>query len=284
MISGPGERDAGPHPVSAPLFHVFIERARATTPGAGRELARAIAARYGLPAEELEKRFAMGRFRVKGNVDRATADSYAADLESLGAVCTVVPAGATPLPAPTAMPMSLSGAQRVAAPPAPAAPSPPAAPPAPPAPPAFQDLGALSGEMPLTLATLDGASEDDARTSKNGIPLAASFGPPAEDSGRGSSRDIPLAASFGPPVDDGGRSSSRNLAAEVAEAHARSGSRPAAPDLGLFDPFAPPEMQTEEAELVLAVERRPKQSAPPPGTVAAEPAPAPEREIGRAHV
>jgi hypothetical protein len=84
--------------VTDPLFHVFIERARSTAPGAAAELARAIAARYGIPAAELEKRFAMGRFRVKGNVDRATADSYLADLASLGAVCTIVAANAAAPP------------------------------------------------------------------------------------------------------------------------------------------------------------------------------------------
>lgn len=256
--------------MSEPLFHVFIERARSTAPTAGRDLARAIAARYGIPAEELEKRFAMGRFRVKGNVDRATADSYAADLASLGAVCSVVGAGATPLPVATGQAMTLPGAQRM---------SPPAAAPAPVASP-VQDLGALTGEMPLTLATLDGASEEDARASRK-IPVSASFGPPDSEPGRQSSKNIALPASFGPPADpEPARQSSKNIAlpasfgppADEEPAQARSASRKvAAAEPVLFDPFAPPEMQSEEQELVLAVERKPKQSAaPPPATVAAE--------------
>ncbi|MBK7077436.1 MAG: hypothetical protein IPH44_34600 [Myxococcales bacterium] len=256
--------------MSEPLFHVFIERARSTAPTAGRDLARAIAARYGIPGEELEKRFAMGRFRVKGNVDRATADSYAADLASLGAVCTVVAAGATPAPVATAQAMTLPGAQRV---------SPPAAAPSPSMP--VQDLGALTGEMPLTLSTLDGASEEDARASRK-IPLAASFGPPDSEPGRQSSKNIALPASFGPPADpEPARQSSKNIALPASfgpppdeePAQARSASRKVAAvaEPALFDPFAPPEMQSEEQELVLAVERKPKQSAaPPPATVAAE--------------
>ncbi|MBL8620393.1 MAG: hypothetical protein JNK64_03790 [Myxococcales bacterium] len=254
--------------MSEPLFHVFIERARSTAPTAGRDLARAIAARYGIPAEELEKRFAMGRFRVKGNVDRATADSYAADLASLGAVCTVVAAGATPPPVATGQAMTLPGAQRVSPPPV-AAPAVP-----------VQDLGALTGEMPLTLSTLDGASEEDARASRK-IPVSASFGPPDSEPGRQSSKNIALPASFGPPADpEPARQSSKNIALPASfgpppdeePAQARSASRKvAAAEPVLFDPFAPPEMQSEEQELVLAVERKPKQSAaPPPATVAAE--------------
>ncbi len=284
MISGPARGIAGGPSVSEPLFHVFIERARATTPTAGRDLAQAIAARYGIPAEDLEKRFAMGRFRVKGNVDRATADSYAADLASLGAVCTVVAAGATPAPVPTAQAMTLPGGQRVATPP-PAAPPrvapKPAPPPAAPAMP-VQDLGALTGEMPLTLSTLDGASEDDARASRK-IPLSASFGPPADtDPGRQSSKNIALPASFGPPADvEPARQSSKNIALPASfgpppddePAHARSASRKvAAAEPALFDPFAPPEMQSEEQELVLAVERKPKKSAAPPPEELAAPA------------
>ncbi|MBK9035443.1 MAG: hypothetical protein IPL61_30000 [Myxococcales bacterium] len=276
------------------LFHVFIERARSSAPGAGAELARAIAARYGIPAAELEKRFAAGRFRVKGNVDRATAESYAADLASMGAVCSVVSASAPPPAA--AQAMTLPSAHRVAA----AAVAAPVAPP----PSAVQDLGALTGEMPLTLSTIDGASEDEARASRN-TPLPGSFGP--ADGGRSSAHDM-LAASFGPPVestDPGRTSKSTGLPASFgppAEVdHARSSSRKIATagaadvaPIETFDPFAPPEMQSDEPELTLAVERKPRQSkapsvapparveVPPPPTarhtMADDPAPRERRE------
>ncbi|MEZ4401474.1 MAG: hypothetical protein R3B06_15725 [Kofleriaceae bacterium] len=222
--------------MTTPLFHVFIEGARSTAPGASGELARAIAARYGLPAAELEKRFAMGRFRVKGNVERATAESYAADLASLGAVVAVVPAAAPP---PTMVPaVTLPSAARMA-PPARSAPEGGGG---------MADLGALSGEVPLTLSTLDGA--DDASASRS-LPLPASFGPPDDAHGRSSSRDLGLPASFGPADDEppATRSSSRDLAAAAAAA--------------AYDPFAPPESQTDAPELVLAVERPARRSAPP---------------------
>lgn len=235
-----------------PLFHVFIERARSTAPGAAAELARAIAARYGIPAAELEKRFAMGRFRVKGNVDRATADSYAADLASLGAVCTITAAAAVAAPAPAAAPppvMTLPAQHRV---------------PAPPPPRVIEDsLGALSGEQPLTLSTLDGASEDEARSSRK-ISVAP------REAAHAASRDAALPASFGPPSEpsdpgrDPGRASSRKIAAPIDFVDSAS-----------FDPFAPPELQSESAELTLAVERKPRVSSAPPAEPEVAPTAAP---------
>ncbi|HVV88566.1 MAG TPA: hypothetical protein VHE35_36230, partial [Kofleriaceae bacterium] len=73
------------------LFNVVIEHPRAPGPEAVATLAQAIAARYGIPAADLERRIARGRFRVKSKVDRSTADTYAADLTRLGAVCVVLP-------------------------------------------------------------------------------------------------------------------------------------------------------------------------------------------------
>ena len=78
--------------MAEPLFNVVIERPRSPAPDAAAALAAAISARYGIPAADLERRIARGQFRVKSRVDRATADTYAADLVRLGAVCAVVPA------------------------------------------------------------------------------------------------------------------------------------------------------------------------------------------------
>jgi hypothetical protein len=83
-------------------YHVFVERAQSATPDAVERLATAIAARYGLSAEQIRARLAIGRLRVKQNVDRQTAAAFVADLETLGAVCSMEeasadhPAGAAP--------------------------------------------------------------------------------------------------------------------------------------------------------------------------------------------
>lgn len=67
------------------VFHVYVEGVAGTGPDALRQLSVAMASRYGLPAEELHARLARGRFRVKANVDHATANLYARDLEAIGA-------------------------------------------------------------------------------------------------------------------------------------------------------------------------------------------------------
>lgn len=86
------------------LLNVYVEGARDPSVEGRRRVAAQIAARYDLPIADLEKRLAQGRFRVKANVDEATANAFVADLESLGARCSVVAAGrymtATPPPAP----------------------------------------------------------------------------------------------------------------------------------------------------------------------------------------
>ena len=74
------------------MFHVYVEGVTGTAPDAVRALSDAMAERYGLPAGELYARLAKGRFRVKANVDLATADTYARDLEAIGARVRVEPA------------------------------------------------------------------------------------------------------------------------------------------------------------------------------------------------
>lgn len=68
-----------------PAFHVFVDGPVDASPNATTRLAEAMAKRYGLPSSELSTRLARGRFRVKSNVDRATADAYVKDLTALGA-------------------------------------------------------------------------------------------------------------------------------------------------------------------------------------------------------
>lgn len=91
------------------MFHVFVEGAADESPDGAARLAEAIANHYGLPVDQLRQRIDAGRFRVKGNVDQATADTYVRDLERLGARCSIEPAEtspsrATPLPFPAVRP------------------------------------------------------------------------------------------------------------------------------------------------------------------------------------
>src|SRR5690348_11502692 len=91
-------------------FHVFVEGATDSTPGGIERLAEAIGRHYGLPAADFLGRLQKGRFRVKSNTDRETADTYVRDLERLGAVCTIEEANAansqrtTPIPFPAVRP------------------------------------------------------------------------------------------------------------------------------------------------------------------------------------
>src|SRR5258708_3893439 len=71
------------------MFHVFVEGPVEPGPDAMRRLAESMQLRYGLPASELVQRMSKGRFRVKGNIDSATATIYRRDLEAIGARVTV---------------------------------------------------------------------------------------------------------------------------------------------------------------------------------------------------
>lgn len=82
------------------MFDVYVDGATETSREAVRELASAMAARYRLPAVELEARLTRGRFRVKAGVDRATAEVYLRDLAAIGARVRIVPAGEPAVDAP----------------------------------------------------------------------------------------------------------------------------------------------------------------------------------------
>lgn len=70
------------------LFHVYVE-APDRSPQTIAKLAATIGKKYGVPVADLEKRLVAGRFRVKANVDRATADSYAQALADSGAIVKI---------------------------------------------------------------------------------------------------------------------------------------------------------------------------------------------------
>lgn len=77
------------------LFHVYVE-APDRAPETITRLAETIGKKYGVPVADLEKRLTAGRFRVKANVDRETADVYAKALGEHGAVVRIEDAVATP--------------------------------------------------------------------------------------------------------------------------------------------------------------------------------------------
>ncbi|CAN5639984.1 hypothetical protein BH11MYX1_BH11MYX1_19550 [soil metagenome] len=153
-------------------YHVFVDGSVDASAEGRERLAAAIATHYGLPIVELRTRIASGRFRVKGNAERATADTYVRDLELLGARCSIETASdsnvsKTPLPFPVittpAVARTTSGSKN------------------------FQSglSAAFSGEQQLgglgaldadgtvfTLSSVDGHDGADA-------PPAAAFAPPA---------------------------------------------------------------------------------------------------------
>lgn len=70
-------------------FHVYVEGAVDPSADGVRKLAQAISQRYGLPAADLLTRLGAGRFRVKANVDKVTAETYSRALQEVGARVTI---------------------------------------------------------------------------------------------------------------------------------------------------------------------------------------------------
>jgi hypothetical protein len=263
----------------AEMFHVFVEGAADGTAEGAKRLADAIAAHYSLPAASLLERIQAGRFRVKGNVDRATAETYVRDLERLGARCTIEPADAansrpTPLPFP---------AQRPATPPAglPAAKSalsdaPPSRPSAPPS--------ALAGyARPATPPPVAGAYQSG---------LAAAFTPDAASSSGGLGALEREDATFSlASVDGGGDDESLiekspepafGVPASIGPATAKASEpKQARPKDVPVDMFAPPDAESADLKVDIAADEqeftRKKVATPPAGTPAA-PAPPLQRK------
>ncbi|MBA3454773.1 MAG: hypothetical protein H0T42_16925 [Deltaproteobacteria bacterium] len=114
-------------------FHVYVEAPVDRSPEGIQRLAAAISKKYGLPVPDLVKRMTAGRFRVKANVDAATADTYARALAECGASVTVEDAAPTPPAVP-----------KLASEPPPATPSRPGAYSSPPKPPTTPSVGPSS--------------------------------------------------------------------------------------------------------------------------------------------
>lgn len=242
------------------VFHVFVEGAKDASPAGVARLAEAMAGHYGLPAADMLARLRSGRFRAKGNCDRATADQYARDLDRLGARCTIeeaTPQSSRPTPVPfaavqppgPARPATPSLPPRTALPPNPAAPAPGALPPqpAPPAQPAAKPgfssglAAAFSGEMPaaslgaleqlesLSLAAVDGSE------GSGPVEQPGGFEPP------------PAAAPAKPP----------EPAAKAKSA------KPARPKDEPLDLFVPPDLAGDELQVELAPDERPARPSAP---------------------
>lgn len=260
------------------MFHVYVEGASDASPDGLRKLAQAISQRYGLSSADLLTRLTAGRFRVKANVDKVTAETYMRALQEVGARVTVEealeraqpstppanertgasslppanaarPGGSSLPPANRANTPALGAAQRSGAsslPPANAA--------RPAQPPLQSGLAAAFSSSTraqseggfdalggaLSLSSVDG-TEDEA------APASAAFAPPPESSA---------------PV--------------VVMTPAAAKSKPAAQPLDLF---APPDAEEAEAKVELATDeiehRAKKMSVPPANVVASAPASAP---------
>ncbi len=206
--------------IVAAAFHVYVEGASGASPGALRKLAEAMSTRYGVPATDLEARLSRGRFRVKANVDRATADELLRDLEAIGARATIEDASAPTRPS---GPLATQPARATTPPPTAARSTlPPPTRPGPSTPPAgtpYQSglsaafstepsaaasLGALEQTGgSFSLASLDGVDSPGGSAAPSEEVLAASFGPPQGQAPRPATpsvrpKDVPVDL-FAPP-------------------------------------------------------------------------------------
>lgn len=264
-------------------FHVYVEGAVDGSPDGVRRLAQAISQRYGLPATDLMSRLGAGRFRVKANVDKVTAETYQRALQEVGARVTIEEAleraksdvsgrtSSSSMP-----PMNLRGSTtpppraQVTTPPrgqvqTPAARPPSSMPPANrPATPALGTPQRSGASLPPTNAP---------RTSQPASGLAAAFGARAQSesgfealgSGALSLSSVdgneespePAGAAFAPPPEP------------VAVSLAPEPPKPVAtkPKTQPLDLFAPPEAEEAEAKVELAtdeIEHRAKKMSTPP--------------------
>ena len=230
------------------VYHVFVEGAVDGTPDGVERLAAAIAEHYGLPVAELRVRLAKGRFRVKGNCDRDTAESYTRDLTRLGARCAIE--GGDDAPTRTASPSLPPRPQNSSLPPRTTTPAP----------------ARPSGKLQSGLAA-----------AFSGETPAASLGALADDAGMlklasvdGADEPAPAAppAVFEPPPSP-----------------PRTATKPKVAEPPPVDMFAPPDAEAEAAfKVELAddeVERSAKKRASIPPATAPAAAPEPPSRISR---
>ena len=275
----------------AGMFHVFVEGAADGTPDGAQRLAEAIARHYGLPAADLMARLKVGRFRVKGNVDRQTAESYARDLERLGARCAIEEANAansrpTPLPFPAVRPATppagVPGAKPAEEPrPAPPSPQPSALADQPPSRPSAPPSALAAYPRPSTPPPVAGAYQSG---------LAAAFTPdgakPAGGLGALEREDATFSLAS---VDGGGDDESliekspepafgvpASIGPAVAKADDKQAEKKAKPKDIPVDMFAPPDAESADLKVDIADDERDfsarKKAATPPAVAPVVPA------------
>jgi hypothetical protein len=286
-------------------YHVYIERAQDPSPGSLERAAQAIAARYGMPANGIVDRLAKGRFRVKANVDMRTAARFAADLERLGVVCTIVEedsgAGKAPQAATAPRPPAIPAAPVRSRPPAQvkatlagtgAAPKAgksgshaalagaagtPRPEPVAPATGQYQSglAAAFGGEADSSPDSLGALADIDRNIESGMFRLAALDGSedaaPTATASPAHATEPPAARAFAPPADDGDDfmlDTPAPTPVPAAAAVARPPAAPAAP-VRVDDAFRPPEL-AQAMDLVLDTAPRPPAPRPAPRAITAE--------------
>ncbi len=255
------------------MFHVYVEGVTGTAPDAVRALADAMSAHYGLPAAEIHSRLMTGRFRVKANVDRAMAESYARELEALGARVRIEPAQSTAAPANArpAAPAIRTSPAIVMKPGGPGRPGASATSSLPPQPSARPTLSALPPQ-PSARPTLS-SLPPPLRSVPSSLPLV-SPGPSSDGSSQLGALDRGELLSLGSLDDDGPRQGSFVPPDDALPASIGPAANARPRDLPV-DLFAPP-AETAEIAMVLADDElahraHKRMSTPPPMVV--EPAP-----------
>jgi hypothetical protein len=240
------------------VYHVFVDGAAEATSAGKEQLATSIAAHYGMPIDAVRARIASGRFRVKGNCDRPTADTYVRDLTVLGALCSIEEATSdnvakTPLPFPAVT--APRPAQNSALPPRQTTP------------PAIARTSSGSKEYQSGLSAAFSGEQQSAGLGALGDEGAV-FTLSSVD-GKDDTGVAPPAITFAPPA-------STMAAAKPTEKPAAAKPSAAGPVDQPLDMFAPPDAEDDNFAVHLApdeVERSAKKKASiPPETAAAEPA------------
>jgi hypothetical protein len=241
------------------VYHVFVDGAAEATSAGKEQLATNIASHYGMPIDAVRARIASGRFRVKGNCDRSTADTYVRDLTALGARCSIEEATSdnvakTPLPFPAVT--SPRPAQNSALPPRQTTP------------PAIARTSSGSKEYQSGLSAAFSGAQQTGGLGALGDEGAV-FKLSSVD-GKEDTAVAPAAVNFAPPASA--------LPASIGPEAAKPSAKPAAaakPDEPI-DMFAPPDAADDNFAVHLApdeVERAAKKKVSiPPETAPAEPA------------
>jgi hypothetical protein len=229
------------------VFDVYVDGATGTSREAVHELASAMAARYRLPAAELEARLTRGRFRVKAGVDRSLAEAYLRDLAAIGARVRIEPAGELAAGAPGPRPESR---------------------------PARSSLPRQSEEPRLARSSLP--PQPESRPARSSLPAQAEARPARSSLPRQSEEPRPARSSLPPQPES--RPARSSLPAQAEARPARSSlprqpeeprparsllppqpeSRPARsslppPEPGLMRSSQPPPAEDEESSLVLSL-------------------------------